>query len=138
LKSERRIIAGEGLRFAIVGMLCFVIAAQITVILIRLGLGPYFGGAIAFSCAITASWYLNRSFTFRGRRSPRPLRELFGFVMANLPGAALNYSVYAGLVVFHVVEPVAAIAAGSIAGMICNFILSRWLVFRATKPARVR
>jgi putative flippase GtrA len=136
MKSKRnhmRVVAGEVLCFGLVGALCFGVAAGTTVILIWLGLGPYLGGALAFSCAITVSWYLNRIFTFRARRSRRPVRELIGFIGANLPGGALNYSAYACLVFLHV-EPVAAVAAGSMTGMICNFALSRWLIFRSTSP----
>jgi putative flippase GtrA len=109
----------------------------VTVILIRPGLGTYLGGALAFACAITVSWYLNRTFTFRARRSDHMVRELFGFVGANLPGAALNYSVYAGLVFLHV-EPVAAVATGSIVGMLSNFTLSRWLIFRPNESNGLR
>lgn len=128
------IIAGEGLSFAVVGAICFVIDASVTVTLIHEGLGLYASRAVAFACAVSASWYLNRSFTFRRRRSRPILQEYCGFIGANLPGAAVNYGVYSVLVALGLLPPAAAVAAGSIAGMTCNFTLSRTLIFRLPTP----
>jgi putative flippase GtrA len=123
-------LGAQGAGFAFVGMLCFVVDAKMTVELIKLGAGPYLGRAIGFCCANAASWYLNRSITFRKRRSLRPVREFVGFFVANLPGALLNYGIFATCVAFRALEPVPAIAVGAVAGMICNFTLARWLIFR--------
>jgi|SRR5689334_14785854 len=128
---QLRAMGAQGVGFAFVGMLCFVIDARVTVELIKLGAGPYLGRAIGFCCANAASWYLNRTITFRKRRSRRLIREFCGFFVANLPGAWLNYGIFAGIVAFRALEPVAAIAVGAVAGMICNFTLSRWLIFRS-------
>lgn len=122
-------IVAEGLSFAGVGTICFVIDASVTVALIHRGLGLYASRAVGFACAVSASWYLNRTFTFRRRRSQRLFREYCMFVGANLPGAAVNYGVYLGLVAFGLAPPVAAVGAGSIAGMACNFTMSRTLIF---------
>lgn len=128
---RRRGIAVEGIWFAAVGTSCFLIDGAVTLALIHVGAGFYLGRAIAFSCAVSASWYLNRTLTYHHRRSMRLSHEYWGFIAANLPGAALNYGLYSALVGLAGALPFAAVAAGSVAGMTCNFTLSRTLIFRS-------
>jgi putative flippase GtrA len=55
------------------------------------------------------------------------------FLTANLSGFIINRGIYALLVTFVAVaalEPVIAVFAGAVAGMMLNFNLSRKLVFR--------
>ena len=55
------------------------------------------------------------------------------FLALNLGGFVLNRGLYSVLVTFVplcVAQPVFAIAAGSLTGMLLNFTLSRALVFR--------
>jgi putative flippase GtrA len=54
----------------------------------------------------------------------------------NLIGFAANYGTYAALIALVpmvAAHPVIGVAAGAIAGMFGNFVLSRRLVFRAGK-----
>ena len=56
--------------------------------------------------------------------------------MVNLVGFAMNYGTYAALIAFVpmvAAHPVLGVAAGAIAGMFGNFVLSRRLVFHARK-----
>ena len=58
---------------------------------------------------------------------------LEGMALANLLGLVLNRGTYAVLVTVVPLcarQPVFAVAAGSLAGMMVNFILSRRVVFR--------
>jgi putative flippase GtrA len=55
------------------------------------------------------------------------------FLVANSLGLVLNRGTYAALIAtvpLCVEAPVLAVAAGSVAGMIVNFTLSRQMVFR--------
>jgi putative flippase GtrA len=55
------------------------------------------------------------------------------FLAVNLLGFACNYGTYALLVAgmpFVAANPVLGVAAGSLAGMVGNFVLSRRYVFR--------
>jgi putative flippase GtrA len=55
------------------------------------------------------------------------------FLLVNLVGFAANYGTYAALLGTSPVvarHPVLGVAAGSLAGMMLNFALSRRLVFR--------
>ena len=58
--------------------------------------------------------------------------------MGNAPGGLVNYLVYATLITFNGAahnHPVLGIAAGSLAGMVFNFTVSKLLVFRKDKPS---
>ncbi len=96
-------------------------------------LGLYGAGAIAYLTAATATWLLNRLWTFRGQGSGPAHRQWMVFLAANLLGFVLNRGTYAILVTISpmcAAQPVWAVGAGAIAGMFLNFHLSRSVVFR--------
>jgi putative flippase GtrA len=75
---------------------------------------------------------LNRRYTFGNRRGDRLIREWLRFLAANAAGGLINYGVYAVLVSaseFVSTWPIIGVGAGSLAGLIANFLLSRRFVF---------
>lgn len=125
-------LAGQFLRFGVVGTLGFVIDT-ITVYTLRHWLGLYGAGMAAYLTAASANWLLNRLWTFRGQGSGPAHRQWVAFMLINLVGFVLNRGTYALLITFLATaadQPVIATAAGAIAGMFVNFSLSRRLVFR--------
>jgi putative flippase GtrA len=129
--AQRRVIA-QFLRFGIVGTLGFVIDT-ITVYSLRGSLGLYGAGVAGFVTAASGNWVFNRLWTFRGLGSGPAHRQWAKFMVANLVGFVLNRGTYALLVTFVAAaarQPVIAIAAGAIAGLFVNFVLSRRVVFR--------
>jgi len=120
--------------FSLAGVAGFLVDAGVVWVLTRAGVGPIMAQAVAFTMAVTVTWLLNRRFTFAHHASPNWLREWLHYVVANSVGAVANNGVYALLVVTVALfskEPVLAVAAGSVAGLIFNFTASRTLVFRA-------
>lgn len=97
-------------------------------------LGPFYGRAVSFFAAVVATWLVNRSVTFHSRRSGLSLKSEFSaYLTLMLAGGAVNYVTYSALVVG--VELVAqhlflGVAAGSLAGMLVNFVTSRFLLYR--------
>jgi len=133
LGPERAALAQQFLRFGVVGTIGFVVDTGVLYGMLGLGAGLYLGRAISYVAAATATWALNRAWTFRGRGSGPVHRQWALFVVVNLVGFALNYGTYAVLVATVPVvaaHPILGVAAGSIAGMFTNFALSRRLVFR--------
>jgi len=124
------------LRFGVVGTVGFVVDTAVLYAGLALGLGLYGGRAVSYLAAATTTWALNRAWTFRGQgqgqgRSP-VMRQWALFVAINLVGFAFNYGTYAALVAgvaFVAQYPVIGVAAGSLAGMLGNFLLSRRFVF---------
>ena len=120
------------IKFALIGGMAFFVDSIILLIVSSFGMDLYIGRLVSFTCAVTFTWYLNRVLTFKNK-DPKLLRQWFHFVSANSFGAIVNYSVYAVLIYyFQYVEkfPIIGVAAGSIAGLIFNFILSSKLVFQ--------
>jgi len=119
-------------RFGIVGTIGFAVDAAVLYLGLAFGLGLYAGRALSYLAAATTTWALNRSWTFRGEGQHPALRQWVAFVLINLVGFACNYGTYAALVSsveFVAQYPVIGVAAGSIAGMMGNFLLSRRFVF---------
>jgi putative flippase GtrA len=127
-------LAREFLRFGTVGTVGFVVDTSVLYGALALGAGLYGGRAISYVTAATTTWLLNRLWTFRHRGGGPVHQQWALFVAVNLGGFVLNYGTYATLVTFVplvAAYPVLGVAAGSIAGMFSNFILSRQVVFRA-------
>jgi len=118
-------------RFASVGVLGFLVNAAVVESLSP-RFGPFWAQCLAFPTAATVTWWLNRRFTFGA--SQRTLhQEWLHYVFANSFGWLANNGVYLYLVLHLAVayqHPVIAVAAGSLAGMLLNFVASRWIVFR--------
>lgn len=120
--------------FGVVGVIGLAVDMTVLALASRgLGLDPYSARALSFLAAATATWALNRRFTFHAAEKTPLLRQWAAFVAANSFGGAVNYVVYATLVgftAFCAQWPEAAVAAGSIAGMFLNFAASKKLIFR--------
>ncbi len=129
---ERLRLLSQFLKFGVVGVLGFVVDTSV-VYALRYRLGLLGAGLAAFVVAATANWVMNRLWTFRGQGNAPLHIEWARYMAANLGGFVLNRGTYALLVTFVAVcadQPVLAVAAGSIAGMGVNFVLSRTMVFR--------
>jgi putative flippase GtrA len=126
----------EFLRFGVVGTIGFVVDTAVLYAGLALGLGLYGGRVVSYLVAATTTWALNRLWTFRGRGDGPAHQQWALFLVVNLAGFAMNYGTYAALIAFVpmvAAHPVLGVAAGAIAGMFGNFVLSRRLVFRARK-----
>ena len=120
------------LMFGCVGAVGFLFDTA-TVYSLRRSLGLYGAGMVAYVVAATVNWLLNRLWTFRGSGNGSPHQQWARFLAVNLLGFVLNRGTYALLVTFVALcaaQPVYAVGAGAIAGMLLNFNLSRAIVFR--------
>ncbi|WP_428489292.1 GtrA family protein [Rhodopila sp.] len=132
LPDTRVAVAVQFIRFGSVGVIGFIIDTA-AVYGFRRSLGLYGAGLIAYLFAASATWLLNRIWTFRGQGTAPAHRQWALFLATNLVGFVLNRGTYAALVTFFplaAAQPVIATAAGALAGMFTNFSLSRRVVFR--------
>lgn len=130
------------LRFAAVGCIGFVVDVATLQLLRTAGAGLLWGRAGSFLVAATSTWALNRRYTFNDRApttgSAATGRQWLRFIAANGVGGGINFGVYTALVLGSRLcrdHPALAVAAGSLAGLACNFAASRHWVFRSS-PAR--
>lgn len=125
-------------RFGVVGTIGFLVDTAVLYAGLALGLGLYGGRAVSYLAAASATFALNRAWTFRGQGEGRVARQWALFVVLNLVGFAFNYGTYAALVASVALvaqHPVIGVAAGSLAGMMGNFLLSRRYVFGGASRA---
>jgi len=120
-------------KFGIVGIAGFVVDTAVVYALLPLGLEFFVARIPSFLVAATATWALNRSFTFRGAARGPLHREWAKFLATNAVGGLVNYATSVALeagVDYVAMHPVLAVAAGSLAGMVFNFAAAKHLVFR--------
>lgn len=135
LLTETRLrLLGELFRFGSVGVVGFLVDAGVLTAAMLLGAGPWLGRVFSYVVAASTTFGLNRAWTFRAADRSRPItRDWSVFLLVNLVGFACNYGTYAAMVTgLPAVRefPVLGVAAGSLAGMAGNFLLSRRYVFR--------
>ena len=129
--TERR-LATELFRFLLVGGVGFVVDAGVLMFLIRLGQVSRIGARIpSFLIAVTVTWWLHRTFTFKGKGRAAPsLSEWGHFVLANALGNAFKLGVYWALIGLLGWEPLPALGVASIAAAAVNYGMSARWVFR--------
>ena len=141
LSPSARRMGCELLRFGVVGVAGFVVDAGVLVAGIALGTGPWFGRVLSYLAAASTTFALNRAWTFRDAARPagRAAARQWGlFLLVNLLGFACNYGTYAALlasVPLVAAHPVLGVAAGSLAGLLGNFLLARRFVFSDSKTS---
>ncbi|MGK9452950.1 GtrA family protein [Acidithiobacillus caldus] len=123
------------LRFGISGVAGFLVDASFVALGTQIiGIGPFLSQVISFGAAVTVTWLINRHWTFAEHASDKWMREFGRYIAANSIGAVANNSVYTILVLTAATfskDPVLAVAAGSVAGMVFNYSSSVFLVFSA-------
>lgn len=121
-------------RFSVVGTVGFLADTLVLYLfLYGFGLGFYWGRLISYLSASTTTWYFNRRFTFCESDRGKPHWQWARFIIINGLGGVINYAIYAALVLkvpIVTANPVLGVAAGSIGGLVSNFVASRQLVFR--------
>lgn len=130
----RRALAAEFLRFGAVGVAGLVVDTAVLLLALAAGAGLYGGRVLSYLAAATTTWALNRAWTFRAMGRAPAGRQWALFLAVNLLGFAVNYGTYALMVAnlpLVAAHPVLGVAAGALAGMAGNFLLSRRYVFAA-------
>ena len=125
---------GQILRFGVVGTIGFVVdAACLRLCLMAFGLDFYSGRVISFLAAATATYALNRIWTFGGQGHGRTHRQLALWLVLMSGSALINYGTYVLCLELDPIIrqwPELAVAAGSISAMGINFLAARFIVFR--------
>lgn len=113
------------------GTASFVIDAGVLKGLIWLtGLSPLLCRPVSILTAMGVGWQLHRRFTFavQGRST---LREFLHFASVGWSAAALNYGIFAGLLLaWPRLEPLLAMVVSSGTAMVYTYLGYRFFVFR--------
>ena len=101
------------------------------------GLNAYAGWFVGFAVAVTTTWLLNRTFTFKRPGHHSPWRQALVYLGVQSAGAAANFAAYATVIALVPSTKdmlLIPLAAGAIAGLSLTFLGSKHLAFR---PATV-
>lgn len=123
-------------RFAVIGGAGFFVDVGVLYLLRHAGLDLYSARVFSFIAAATFTWVGNRLFTFRTASAAhrRLTTEWFLYLGAMTIGGLVNYGVYALLVTLFMLfreHPWLAVAGGTGAGMLINFLLARRILYRS-------
>jgi len=119
-------------RFLLVGGLGFIVDAGMLALLVANGTGPFTARIVSILLAMLVTWRLNRSMTF-GASHDGQLREVGRYIGVAATVAALNYAIYAGiLVVMPTCPPVLATAIATGLCTIASFFGYGKFAFRAS------
>jgi putative flippase GtrA len=134
--------ASKFLKFSAVGAIGFLVDASVLQSAVSLFyVSPYAARLASYLAAATVTWWLNRNVTFREASQARAGAQWARFVGLNTIGGAINYGVFAALIATLPLAahyPVLAVAAGSISGLCCNFLLSKKVAFVSKDQHRIR
>jgi putative flippase GtrA len=116
--------------FCVVGTCGFVIDASILMLLVQVcHWSAPSARILSFIVAMTFTWALNRMVTFQTKH-PASAWEWTRYAALMCVGAVINYSVFVGFYTFAVdlrPHPWIAVAAGSVAAMLVNYLSMRAL-----------
>jgi putative flippase GtrA len=126
-------VVRELVLFGLVGVIGFLVDSGV-LYLLKSSMGLYYGRLFSFISAVLTTWILNRHLTFSKRASGLSLfTEFSRYFGLMLGGGVVNYASYALLVYFIEFvarQPVWGVAVGSCAGMMVNYLLARFFIFR--------
>jgi putative flippase GtrA len=117
---------GTLLRFAVVGAITTTIDFVFFTTLVAAALAPALANIFSYSCGIAVSYVLNRSWTFRARRSHI---QAVKFVAATVTGLLISTGLVA--VLATILPPLVAKILSVPVVFGWNYLMSRLWVFRA-------
>ena len=131
--TQLRVERPRILKYLVVGTVGFLVDAGLLALQVHiLGIGPLVARGPSFLCAVTVTWWLNRNYTFGGLGRYATATEYRRYFFIQVIGALTNLAVYAAAiisVVWFAKNPVAALALGSVFGLVVNYGLARLFVF---------
>jgi putative flippase GtrA len=133
----RRNISREVITFGAIGTIGFLVdGGLLTLLHSLLDLDLLSSRLCSFSVAVTVTWYLNRSYTFPDQKDEQALHEWTRYAALNGLGALLNLAIFFWLIFeFRALAavPLVPLAIASLVAMVFNFLVSKYIAFRAAR-----
>ena len=122
------------LGFLASGLIALAVDATVLEIGVRLfSLDPLVARLGAISAAMVAGWLAHRRLTF-AVSAPATLNEFARYVAAAWTTAAVNYGVFAAMLLLWPATPrLAALAGSSVVAMFFSYLAMRYAVFRVSR-----
>jgi len=123
----------QAIQFAMAGVIGFMVDTLVLYGALWMGAGYFYGRVVSFLCAVFTTWQINRHIAFAADRHRSAWHEWWHYLAAMALGGAVNYAAYSAVVLAapdHGLKPLLSVAAGSVAGMVVNFVGAKFWVFR--------
>lgn len=94
--------------------------------------------AVSFPAALSATWLLNRHWTFEHGRTRSAQSQYVLYVVGQLGSLAINFSVFAYLVsdvALFSRYPVLALGIGAVVALVFSYLYARLVAFRKVSKA---
>ena len=127
------------LRFGLVGVGGLLVDLAVLYVAAP-NLGWYGARVLSFWAAATATWWLNRHYTFASATAAAAAaesaasvgRQYLRYLLSMTLGGSVNYLTYATVIVWWIwpAAPAVGVALGSCAGLVFNFVVAKYFIFR--------
>jgi putative flippase GtrA/predicted SAM-dependent methyltransferase len=129
-------------QFMLVGCAGFLVDGSFLTLLVSIaGWTPWEARSVSFPAAVTATWWLNRNFAFKGRGNFGGPVEYAAYVGIQVAGAAINLAVFGLLLQMRpslAATPLVPLAAGAAVALSFNFTLARVALYRRLRAVDVQ
>lgn len=123
-------------QFALVGVSGVFVNLTVLTLLLLLGTGEQVALAGGIVVSVISNFFLNRLTAFRYARHGNIWKQFVGFCFASSGGALVQFFVAAYTLRWYPpITPQGAALVGIAAGMLINFTVNRYFVFKAKHPA---
>lgn len=129
----------ELIRFGLSGFIGFCVdGGLMQTIVISSDVSPLLARGISFPLAMSATWWLNRNWTFETGRCRKRSSQYVRYIAVQLVGFVVNYSCFAWLVMrtWLAAQPLLALAIASLLAMLVTYLSSRVFVFGDVRSSR--
>lgn len=133
MRVDERLFTREFRRFATVGGIGFCVDGGLLTILMALGWNIFPARSLSFAVAVTATWILNRLWTFPSGTDQNLRREYTYYFGTQAMGAAINLAVFFLLLKIYPEfrhSPLLPLALGAAVSLAFNYFVSKKLVFK--------
>ena len=123
-------------RFAVVGTAGFCVDAGILTWLMGAGWNILLARLVSFSMAVTATWLLNRRWTFRDSRVVNDARRYALYTAIQVLGALINLSIFTLLIMLYLPlrdYPWLPLGAAAFFALAFNYVATHRLIFKNTE-----
>jgi putative flippase GtrA len=119
-------------RFAVVGGIGFCVDGGLLALLLKNDCGIVSSRMGSFLAAVTATWMLNRIWTFSPGNEVSKRREYLYYLVTQSGGALINLAIFFSLIAVypHMREfPLVPFSIGSVVALTFNYLVSKKYVF---------
>lgn len=132
-------VKGRLVSFGAIGGVGFVVDAGILQGLYLLGTQPLLARCVSFPAAVTATWLLNRRFTFRDRPQANTRAQYLLYIGGQIAGALINMAAFVATIHYWpatAAKPLIPMVLGSALALVFNYTWANMLVFKTVLAPR--